>query len=103
MRSVLRLQSRKAGGADAASLEEDDLVGIVAENAGGLILLQDDAISVNEHFECVSRIKLHAGAELLRDQNASELVDLFYKSGRFHWCNLSFLIFCMRCKMVILP
>ena len=83
LRSVLRLQLREAGSADAASLKENDVVCIVAEDACGLIFLQYDAVAVYEHFQSVLAVKLHAGTKLLRDQNAAKLVNFLYESGRF--------------------
>ena len=83
-RSILGFQLRQARCADPSALKKEDLVCIVTEDTSGLVFLQDNTITINEHFERILGVQFHARAKLLRDQNTAKLIDLFYESGRFH-------------------
>ena len=83
-KSILRLQLRQTIRTDAATLEEYDFVRISTENASGLVLLQNNTVFIHENFKCVLAVDFKAGTYLLGDQDASEFINSFYKSGRFH-------------------
>jgi hypothetical protein len=74
--------------ADILPLHRNDVRGIVAENAGRLILPQDDIIFLNEDFYGVPNLKLKRAAELHGDDNPPERIQFPYDPGSFHISNL---------------
>jgi hypothetical protein len=55
-------------------LEEDDVIGTVAENAGGLIFLQNDLIFVGEDLERVFFVDVHYLSDAYGENYSSKLV-----------------------------
>ena len=82
--SELVLDLIEAIGADAFAVEEDDIVSVVAENAGGVIFLQNDAVVVGEDLDRVLYFNIHCFADLDGEDDSAQLVDLSDHSRRFH-------------------
>ena len=78
------LQSLQALGAEAFAVEQDDIFGCVAENAGGHILLQDDAVSLYEQLDLVPNVDTQIFTHSLGQDDAPQLVDTFQDSLGFH-------------------
>ena len=76
-------------GADAFTVEENDVVCVVAEDAGGMILLEDDAAVVGEDLDGVLDLDVHRLADLNGEHDSAELVNFSDHSCRFH--NVCFL------------
>ena len=84
--SELLLHLFNARGANTLAVEINDIVNVVAENAGRLILLQDDAVVVGKDFNGVLLLDVQNFADLDGEDDSSQLVDLANHSGRFHVC-----------------
>lgn len=70
------LELFKALAANLLVLEVDDVLGVSAENAARLILLQYDLISVYEHLERILGVDIHIASCLNGDDNSSEVIDM---------------------------
>lgn len=57
------------------SLIDHYIVGVVAENAGGLILAENNGVLVHIYFQGVSLCNVKCAAKLNRQYNASKLID----------------------------
>ena len=88
MRSHLFLQLFNAVRADVLTFVIDDVLGAVTENAGGMILMKNNVISVNKNFESILFSNIQGAAKLNGQNDASELIDLSDNSGRFQTTNL---------------
>jgi hypothetical protein len=68
------------------------IVRIVAKLAGGMVLLENDAIVVGEDLKRVLFLNVHDLAQSLGQDNATQLVYFSYYTGGFHACNLLFFV-----------
>ena len=71
--------------ADELALEICYVACVVAEDAGRLILLEDDLVLVNEDIDCVAVLDVHCVSDLDREYYSAEFVDLSYDTSRFHF------------------
>lgn len=74
----------EASGTDALTVKENDIVGVVAENAGGMIFLKDDAVIVGEDLDRVLYLDVHRLADLDGENNSAQLVNFSDHTCRFH-------------------
>jgi hypothetical protein len=74
----------QAGLADVLALVVDDILSVVAENAGRLILLEDDGRFVNINLKRVLLSDIKSSAKLDRQDDSAKAVHLSYDAGRFH-------------------
>ena len=79
--SKLSLQLFNAGTADALLLEYHDLLGAFAKDAGGLVLLQNDASVFREDLKRALDLNAHLLTEL-RGQNKSAKLIHFSDNSR---------------------
>ena len=77
-------QGLHAAGADVLPMEDGDAVGLIAEDAGGLILLQHDGLAVHVNLQTVLLCNVQGAAEFNGEHDASQLVHLTHDTGRFH-------------------
>ena len=70
--------------ADVFSFEDYDISRVVAKDAGGLILSQNDVFSLNEDLYGIFFLEIEGGPEFLGNDYPAELVELSDDSGRFH-------------------
>ena len=70
--------------ADALAVEEDDVIGVVTENAGGVIFLKNDAIVIGEDLDGILHLNVHGFADLDGEHDSAELVNFSDHSGGFH-------------------
>lgn len=61
-----------------------DIVGVSAENASRLVLLEDDLILVNKDFDRVTTSDVHGVSDLNREYDSSKFVNLSNNACRFH-------------------
>ena len=74
----------ETSGADALAVEEDDIIGVVAEDAGRMIFLKDDAIIIGEDLDGILDLDVHGFADLNGEHDSAQLVDFSDHSGGFH-------------------
>ena len=79
--SDLLLEHADAVGADVLAAEVDDVAGIIAEDASGLILLQDNGVPLYVDLHGVLLSDVQGPPELYREHDAAELVDLSNDAG----------------------
>ena len=79
-----RLELVQAGLADVLALVVDNVLCVVAENAGRLILLEDNGGLVNINLEGVLLGDVQSSAKLDGQDDSAEAVHLSYDAGRFH-------------------
>lgn len=75
-------------GADVFTLVAYNTLGAVAENAGGMILVEDDIVALNKNLQCVAFCNVQSTAELNGKNDSSELIYLSYNTGRLHSISL---------------
>ena len=68
-------------GADALAVEVYDVVRVVAEDAGGVVLRKYYTVVVGEDLKRIFLLDIHRFAQLDRKHYASELVYHSYNSG----------------------
>lgn len=81
---VQLLKLFQAVGADILALEVDDILSIGAEDAGRLVLFQDNGIALSINLDGISFGDVQGPAELNRDDQSSEVVKLSNDTSRFH-------------------
>lgn len=81
---VQLLELFQAVGADILALEVDDILSIGAEDAGRLVLFQDNGIALSINLDGISFGDVQGPAELNRDDQSSEVVKLSNDTSRFH-------------------
>jgi hypothetical protein len=74
----------KAVLADSLAVEENDIVRVAAEDAGGGVLLKNDSFVINKDLNGILDADVKRTADLNGKNYSSELVDAAYYSGRFH-------------------
>ena len=72
--------------ADELALVACDVVVVSAENAAGSVLSENDVVIVHKDLYGIKIIDLKSVAQLLRDNDSSELVDFSYNAGLIHLC-----------------
>jgi ATP-binding cassette subfamily B protein len=65
---------------DEGTVEIDDIVSVVAENAGGLIFLEDNSVFVRKYFERILFVDPHCLSYADREDYTAKLVDLSYNA-----------------------
>ena len=70
--------------ADELVLIIDYMVCIAAEDAAGLILLQNNLIAVHKDFDGILRGNTHCSAQFDRNNNTAEGIELTDNTGGFH-------------------
>ena len=70
----------------------NDVVGVVAKFASGVVLLQNDAVIVGKDLKRVFFVDVHDLAKRLGENDAAELIDLAYDAGGFHVLSLPFYV-----------
>ena len=61
--------------ADALTIEENNVVGVVAEDTCRVIFLQNDPVIIGEDLDRVLDLDVHCFADLDRKNDSSQLVD----------------------------
>ena len=79
--SLLVHQLTDAVGADILALEVDDILGVITENTGGLILFQHDGRAVHIDLQGVLLRDVQGAAQLDGQHDAAQLVHLPYDAG----------------------
>ena len=69
---------------DSLSVEENDVVSVAAEDAGGNVLLKNDSFVINKDLDGILDADVKRTADLDGKNYSSELVNAAYYSGRFH-------------------
>ena len=82
--SILILELVEAGLADVLALVVHNILRVVAEDAGRLILLEDDSRLINIDLERVLLSDVQSSAKLDGQDDSAEAVHLSYDAGRFH-------------------
>ena len=77
---VLLSQLFDAIAADLLASEDDNVVCVSAENAGGLILLEDYAVSVNEDLPAFSGGESEGSSGFNGEHKSAQFVDFSYDS-----------------------
>ena len=84
MGMLFALEFLEAIGADVLAAEVDDILGIIAENTGGLVLFQDDGGSIYIDLQRVLFGDIQSTPELDGENDSAEFIDLSDNAGRFH-------------------
>ena len=83
--SVLPLQQLlQAAAADVLAFEVDHIVGVIAEDAGGLILPKNDRGPFHVDLQGVLLLNAQVAAQLDGQHDPAQLVHLSHDTGRFH-------------------
>jgi hypothetical protein len=77
----LLLQLCQTGSADPLSIEVNDVVDLATEDAGGLILLQYNAILINKDLQGISLFDIQGFTDLNGQNNSSQFVYLTNHTG----------------------
>ena len=86
------LQGLNALRANVFSTEHNDILCVVAENAGRLILFQNDRSSVHVDLQGILFGDVQGAAQFDRENNTAQLIDFSYDSGRLHFTIPFFLL-----------
>ena len=70
--------------ADELGAVEDDVLSVAAEEAGGNVLFQDDAVVFHEDLDGVLVLDVHLVAEFDGEHDAAQFVDAAYNTCGFH-------------------
>ena len=79
-RSELCLELLEAIGANSLVVEVNNVVGVSAEYAGGLVFLEDDLVIVGEDLYGILDVDVHDLSDLDGENYSSELVYFSYDS-----------------------
>lgn len=71
--------------ADVLAVEHDDVLGVVAEDTGGLILPQNDGRTIHVDLKGVFLRDVQGAAQLDRQHDTAQLIDLPHNTGRFQF------------------
>ena len=88
MRSNLVLKLLDAVGADVLALVIDDVFGAVTENAGRVILMKNNVITINKNLESILFSNIQGAAKFDGQNDTSELINFSYDTGRLQTTNL---------------
>ena len=78
------LERLDALGADILTVESNDILGAVTEDTSGLIFFHHNAGAVDINLETVALCDVKRTTKLDGEDDASQLVDFTYDTGRFH-------------------
>jgi hypothetical protein len=78
------LQLFEAAAADVLAIEDLDVGGVVAEDAGGLILTQDDVAVLHVNLDGIAFGQIEGISQFLGDDDPPKLVQLSNDSCCFH-------------------
>ena len=78
------LERLDALGADILTVESNDILGAVTEDTSGLIFFHHNAGAVDIDLETVALCDVKRTTKLDGEDNASQLVNFTYDTGRFH-------------------
>jgi hypothetical protein len=78
------LERLDALGADILTVESNDILGAVTEDTSGLIFFHHNAGAVDIDLETVALCDVKRTTKLDGEDNAAQLVDFTYDTGRFH-------------------
>ena len=67
-----------ASGAYALSVEINDVLYLITENAGGLIFLQYDFILVNKHFKSIFLLDIQSLSNFNGKNNSAQFINFTY-------------------------
>ena len=70
--------------ADALTIEENNVVGVVAEDTCRVIFLQNDAVVISEDFDGVLYLDVHRLSDLDRQNDSTQLIYFSNHSSGFH-------------------
>lgn len=79
--SSLCLELLEALGADVLTLEVDDILGVVAEDASRMILVKNDVVAFNEDLESILLGDVKSTAQLDGEHDAAEFIYFSYDTG----------------------
>lgn len=88
LRSNLVLKLLDAVGADVLALVIDDVFGAVTENAGRVILMKNNVITINKNLESILFSNIQGAAKFDGQNDTSELINFSDNSGRLQTTNL---------------
>ena len=74
-------QLSHAGLAYELTLIRNNVAGIAAENAGRMILFQNDAVILHENFDHILKIDIHRSAQFNGENDPSEGIELANDTG----------------------
>lgn len=84
MSDLQLLQLFQALAADVLPLVGDHIAGVVAEDAGGLILAQDDRVAIHIDLQGVALVNVQGAAQLDGKDDPTQFIDFSDNSGGFH-------------------
>ena len=70
--------------ADQLALVGYNIAGVAAEDAAGMILLEDDFVAIHKNLKHIFHANVHCPAQLNGQNNASKRVKLTHNTGGFH-------------------
>ena len=82
--SELLLELIQTFGANTLAVEKYDVVGVVAENAGRVVLLENDTVIIGENLNGILYFDVHCLSDFDRKNDSSQLVYFSDHSGGFH-------------------
>ena len=86
MRSLLVQQFLQADGTDVLALEVGDFLGAVAEDTGGLILLQHDGGAIDVDLQGILFCDVQCAAQFDGEDDSPQFVDPADNTCGFHVC-----------------
>ena len=86
MRGLPMQQFLQAGRTDVLALEDGDLLGAVAEDTGGLILLEHDGGAINIDLQGILLCDVQGAAQFDREDDTPQFVDPTDDASGFHVC-----------------
>ena len=92
-RSELCLDLCQTVGTDTLAAEEGDVVRVVAEYAGGMIFLQDDAVIIGEDLDGILYLNVHCFTDFNGENDSTQLVYFSYHSCGFHNMQVPFICY----------
>ena len=84
LHSKMLLELIQASGANALAVEENDVICVVAEDAGRVVFLKNDAVIIGEDLDGVLNLDVHCFSDLDRKNDSSQLVYFSDHSCGFH-------------------
>ena len=86
MRGLPMQQFLQAGRTDVLALEDGNLLGAVAEDTGGLILLEHDGGAINIDLQGILLCDVQGAAQFDREDDTPQFVDPTDDASGFHVC-----------------
>ena len=82
--SELLVHSTDAVGANVLALVVDDVFRVITEDAGRLILAQDDGLAIHEDLDAVFFLDAEGSSQLDGEHDTTQLVNLSNNACRLH-------------------